>query len=309
MPIPKVRVNRIIVKPAFAKKCLPKNKLCGLHDLIVYKIDFNCKGDTVMRYLITLILLSLSFILAAQVGMNVNTPEGSVNMSITGMPTGPQPCAPTNQSTIDLIVDKLEKLEKEVHIKLTKLDKKKADKIMEEVYELLGTLECSTPCEPAPAAASASASASSSSSSSSSSSGTANVNINISGMEGQNQPPANPHHNENEHPQEHNNPPHHQEQATPKPMPDADFNTLQSKIKSESFSDNKLRVLGTAAKNFNFSCNQIISLVGILTFSEDKLEALRLTYPKVTDPQNNYKILDAFTFSADKEIADSIINN
>ncbi len=260
-----------------------------------------------MRYLITLILLSLSFVLTAQVGMNVNTPEGSVNMSITGMPTGPQPGAPANQSTIDLIVEKLEKLEKEVHVKLTKLDQKKAEKILSEVYDLLGTLQGSAPAEPVPASASASASASSSSSSSSSSSGTANININISGMENQNPPPK-PHHDENENPQVHNNPPQHQDAATPKPMPDSDFSNLISKIKAESFSDNQMRVLRTAAKNYNFSCSQIIRLIDCFTYSDDKITSLSITYPKVTDPNNNFNILDSFTYSGDKEQAEDIMN-
>lgn len=264
-----------------------------------------------MRYTITLLLVLMSFALAAQVGMNVNTPEGSVNMSITGMPTGPQPCAPANQSTIDKIVENLEKLEKEVHVKLNKLDKKKADKLMYEIYDLLGQLQAApvaAPVTPVATSASSSASASSSSSSSSSSSGTANININISGMEGQNTPPSNPHHNDNDYNQGHNNPPHHQDSATPKPMPDSDFSNLISKIKGESFSDNQMRVLRTAAKNYNFSCGQIIRVLDCFTFSEDKITALGITYPKVTDPKNNFNILDSFTYSADKEAAEDIMD-
>ena len=91
-------------------------------------------------------------------------------------------------------------------------------------------------------------------------------------------------------------------------MPEGEFSTLVSKVKAESFADNKMRVVRTAAKNYNFSCNQIISLIDCFDFSDNKLEVLRTTYPKVTDAQNNFKILDAFTYSDDKETAESIMN-
>jgi len=257
-----------------------------------------------MRYLIIVSLLILSFSLAAQIGMNMNTPEGSVSMQVTG---------PMSNGTIDsdLIVDqiaeKLEKLEKEVHIKLNKIDQKKAQKIMDEIYALLAMLPEHQPSAVAPAAptaaTSAAASSSSASSSSSSSSGTVNINMNISGMDESVKPKPKPHHdNDNDE---------HQPKPTTssrKVMPETEFATLMGRISKESFSDDKLRVLRTAAKNFRFNCNQIIRLIGAYTYSEDKLEALRISYPEVSDPQNNYKILDTFTYSSDKDEAETIMN-
>lgn len=251
-----------------------------------------------MRYLITLALIIVCAALSAQVGMNMNTPEGSVSMSVTGMPTG----APNNQNTIDQIVMKLEKLEKEVHIKLNNLDRKKAERLMGEVYDLLSQLDNDGAGSTGGAAASsASASSSSSSSSSSTSSGTANININISGME---EPKPVPHHEEPAH----IDPPEHHEPMSPKAMPDADFNRLITQIKAESFSDNKMRVIRTAAKNYNFSCAQIVRVIECFDFSADKITSLGITYPKVTDPKNNYTILDSFTYSSDKEDAEDIMD-
>ena len=248
--------------------------------------------------MIALILTILTISLSAQIGMNMNTPEGAVSMSVTGVPMG----NPNSANVIDQIVDKLEKLEKEIHVKLNKLDKKKADGIMNDIYDLLSQLQYSEP----EGAAAASASASSSSSSSSSASGTANININISGME--NQPQHGTQHQDRLPSQHQNKPPRPDNKPSLKPMPDADFSSLLSKMKSESFSDDQMRVLRTAAKNFNFNCGQITRILDSFSFSEDKLEALEITYPKVTDPQNNYTILDAFTYSMDKQKAESIMN-
>lgn len=233
--------------------------------------------------------------LFAQIGMNMNTPEGSVSMSVTGIPMD----QPAPENVIDMIAAKLDLLEKEIHVKLNKLDQKKAERIVDDIYDLLALLQGG---EPVPVAA-ASASASSSSSSSSAASGTANININISGMEEQPRPK----------PRDKPRPPHHDDEevvvvSSRKTISSTEFTALIGRINAESFSEDKLRVLRTAARNYKFSVNQIISLIGAYTFSEDKVEALRISYPEVTDPQNNYKILDAFTYSSDKEEADRIIN-
>jgi hypothetical protein len=250
-----------------------------------------------MRYLIALTMILAVAILPAQVGMNMNTPEGSVSMTMTGVPLD----TPADGAVIDQIVDRLEKLEKEVHIKLNKLDQKKAEKLVAEIYDLLALLPVA---EPVPVAeTSASAAAASSSSSSSSASGSANININISGMEASQVPEPIYH--------EHFNSEGDDEITTAsmrKVMPEGDFGDLVSRIKKESFSEGKIRVLRTAAKNYRFNCSQIVRLIDSYTFSEDKLEALRISYPDVADPKNNYKILDAFTFDTDKDEADSIIN-
>jgi hypothetical protein len=114
-----------------------------------------------------------------------------------------------------------------------------------------------------------------------------------------------PHHHQPLNPDK----PHGQKpENTPSAMSDDDFRSLVSQIKTESFSDDKLRVLQTAAQDHKFNCNQIINLIDGYTYSADKLEALKIAWPKVTDPQNKYKILDAFTFSTDKEEAAKIMN-
>jgi hypothetical protein len=253
-----------------------------------------------MRYLIALVLIILSFALFGQMDMNMNTPGGSVSMSVSGVPMTPPP----DGSIMDQIVDRLEKLEKDVHVKLNKLDQKKAQKLVSEIYDLLAMLPAGPPPEPVPAAdASASSSASSSSSSSSTASGTANININISGMDAQQTPQ---HVQHNDYDEEDNG--SYTDDSMRKVIPEGEFGILIGRINKESFSEDKLRVLRTAAKNYIFKCSQIIQLINAYTFSEDKLEALRISYPGVADPKNNYKILDAFTYSGDKDQADRIIN-
>jgi hypothetical protein len=253
-----------------------------------------------MHKLMLILLLSGCLLLSAQ-EFKVNTPDGAVSVSISGVQSNG---TTSSGNLIDQIGKKLEQLEKDVHSKLNKIDQKKAENLMNEIYGLLALL---------PDNANVNISTSLSTASSSTVSATpasagGNVNINISGMDAKTPPPT-------------EKPALQVKPATPPPaeevtvtasrkaMPESEFNTLINRIKGESFADEQIRVLRTASKNFRFSCNQIVRLIDAYTYSEDKLEALRMSYPECTDPQNNYKILDAFTYSADKEAAEDIFNN
>lgn len=91
-------------------------------------------------------------------------------------------------------------------------------------------------------------------------------------------------------------------------IPEPDYRQLVSSINNESFEENKLAVLQASAKYNNFSVEQIIGLLDLSTFSSWKLKALELTYPFVVDNYNSFKIINAFTFSEDKQKAQAIID-
>ena len=246
----------------------------------------------------TLIALALiaTIALFAQ-GFSINTPEGSISMSITGVDAAGNS---KSGNIIDNIVVRLERLEKEFHTKLNKVDQKRAASIVEEIYGLLALL---------PEDARVTLTTSSSSTTTTTSSSTQpNININISGSMVEETPVV------QEQPKK--QPPKKQQQlvqdistSNRKAISDRDFNDLISRIGKESFSDDKIRVLRTAARNYKFNVNQIVRIIGAYTYSEDKLQALQISYPECIDPQNGFRIIDAFTFSSDKEEADNIINS
>jgi hypothetical protein len=91
-------------------------------------------------------------------------------------------------------------------------------------------------------------------------------------------------------------------------MPDPDYRSLVNSINNESFEENKVSVLQSSVKYNYFSVDQIIGLMGLSTFSSWKLKALELTYPFVVDKNNSYKIINALTFSQDKQKAREIID-
>ena len=91
-------------------------------------------------------------------------------------------------------------------------------------------------------------------------------------------------------------------------MPDADYRELVNSINNEPFEENKVSVLQASAKYNYFSVDQIIGLMELSSFSSWKLKALEMTYPFVVDKNNSYKIINALTFSEDKQKARGIID-
>ncbi len=91
-------------------------------------------------------------------------------------------------------------------------------------------------------------------------------------------------------------------------MADQDYRQLVNSISNESFEDNKVAVLQSSAKYNYFSVQQIIGLMDLSSFSSWKLKALELTYPFVVDKNNSFKIINALTFSEDKQKAQEILD-
>lgn len=100
--------------------------------------------------------------------------------------------------------------------------------------------------------------------------------------------------------------------AAPEPrggacLESADFEAIKEAIEGESFSEQKVAVLGSAVGQRGLCTAQVIEALALYSFSKDKLEALRLMKPHIVDPQNHFKILGAFTFDKDKKDAKAIL--
>jgi hypothetical protein len=235
-----------------------------------------------MRKFFTIVILLGTMVLSAQ-GFSLNASEDGFSMSVSGMETTTNSSSSTSKSSntvIDEIVSNLEKLQKLYTGKLSKLDGKRADKIVDNIYELLAEIPTDASNE----------TTTTTSNGTNSNSSTINININDEVTTTPSTPVV------------------EAEPETNSAMPSGEFSTLVSRIGSESFADDKLRVLRTAASNHSFKVSQIVTLLGQFNFADDKLSALRISYPGCVDPKNNYQILDAFTFSGDKEEAEQIIN-
>lgn len=83
------------------------------------------------------------------------------------------------------------------------------------------------------------------------------------------------------------------------PMSEADFMNFYSRVKAQSFPDDKKNMIKTGSKSSWFTVNQISQLITIFTFDDDRLEILSIVYAKATDKQNGYQLIDLFKFNKD----------
>ena len=87
----------------------------------------------------------------------------------------------------------------------------------------------------------------------------------------------------------------------PEPMEAGAFTKLVASVQGESFSSDQLDVLRSAAQHNHFTCAQVAQLIEPLSFSSDKVEAVKILRPKVVDPENSHVLNEGFDFSSDKE--------
>ena len=95
----------------------------------------------------------------------------------------------------------------------------------------------------------------------------------------------------------------------PRAMGRKAFAALVDAVEAESFADGRMRVITAAADHHYFTVNQVVELLGKISFEEKKLKVVRRLYPKVVDPKNSFKLHNAFTFDSNKRKLRAILEN
>lgn len=91
------------------------------------------------------------------------------------------------------------------------------------------------------------------------------------------------------------------------PMTALAYGNLVKALKREGFGDDKLKVLSAAVKDNYFTVEQVKGILGLFSFPDEKLKALRLVQGRIVDTQNQFELLSAFVHSSDKEEAQKIL--
>lgn len=90
---------------------------------------------------------------------------------------------------------------------------------------------------------------------------------------------------------------------------EADFRDLLAIIQKEGFSEARLRIIREAASTRRFSAEQVRRVIAAMSFGNDKVEAGRLLFPTVVDPQNWFRVYEAIDFDSDKEALRRAVDN
>lgn len=92
-----------------------------------------------------------------------------------------------------------------------------------------------------------------------------------------------------------------------RPISEDRLQGLMKAIAKESFGEGKLRVLQAAAPTEYFLVPQVLKLLQRFSFGEDKLDAVRVLWPRVLDRENSYQLYGAFSFPGEKDELKQII--
>lgn len=85
----------------------------------------------------------------------------------------------------------------------------------------------------------------------------------------------------------------------PQPLDDQAFNSLLKSVDDAPFSDDQLGLLKIASSGY-FTCAQVGVLIDQISFSADKVEAVRILRPHIVDPQNAHILNEHLSFSDDR---------
>lgn len=80
----------------------------------------------------------------------------------------------------------------------------------------------------------------------------------------------------------------------------AELHQIRLAIDAESFSDDQLEVLRRAARGRAFTTAQVVQIMDLFAFGDDKVEAAAMLYETVVDPEQWYLVYPALSFSSDK---------
>jgi len=85
------------------------------------------------------------------------------------------------------------------------------------------------------------------------------------------------------------------------PIADPAFRNILGAMSCESFADDKLRVLDSAASTNFFLVAQVQQVLAQFNFPGDRLKAVRILRPRILDTDNAFQLYGAFEFPRDKE--------
>lgn len=86
------------------------------------------------------------------------------------------------------------------------------------------------------------------------------------------------------------------------------FRELYQRVKDKPFKDGRLNVIRDAARQSDFTCDEIIQLMKLFSFDDDQLEVLSILEPTIIDRQNVDRIINSMTFISGEEKARNILN-
>ena len=84
-------------------------------------------------------------------------------------------------------------------------------------------------------------------------------------------------------------------------MNDQLFQTFYKEMKNEPFKDDRMKLLNAALAGSDFTSVQCLQLTKLYTFDDDRMEIMKIMYPRIVDKEAFFTVINTLTFGSSKE--------
>lgn len=84
-------------------------------------------------------------------------------------------------------------------------------------------------------------------------------------------------------------------------MNDQLFQTFYKEMKNEPFKDDRMKLLNAALAGSDFTSAQCLQLTKLYTFDDDRMEIMKIMYPRIVDKEAFFTVINTLTFSSSRE--------
>ena len=84
-------------------------------------------------------------------------------------------------------------------------------------------------------------------------------------------------------------------------MNDQLLQTFYKEMKNEPFKDDRMKLLNAALAGSDFTSAQCLQLTKLYTFDDDRMEIMKIMYPRIVDKEAFFTVINTLTFSSSKE--------
>ncbi len=89
--------------------------------------------------------------------------------------------------------------------------------------------------------------------------------------------------------------------VVPQAVDKATLKSLKTSVGKAAFADRKVALIEDAARTGYFTTDQVVELLGSLSFDDDKVKAAAALYPVTVDPVNWHKVYNAISFESSRD--------
>ena len=84
-------------------------------------------------------------------------------------------------------------------------------------------------------------------------------------------------------------------------MNDQLFQTFYKEMKNEPFKADRMKLHNAALAGSDFTSAQCLQLTKLYTFDDDRMEIMKIMYPRIVDKEAFFTVINTLTFSSSKE--------